>query len=90
MRMRITTGMAMNTYRYNLQKSTQNRDDSMNKVLSHRKFNSFAEDPASAIQAWRIRRSMVNTACYSKNNQDTLTRFDIAYEIGRASCRERV
>lgn len=79
MRMRITTGMSMNTYRYNLQKSTQNKTDSMNKVLSHRKFDSFAEDPASAIQAWRVRRSMVNTACYAKNNQDTLTRFDIAY-----------
>lgn len=88
MRMRITTGMAMNTYRYNLQKSTQNRDDSMNKVLSHRKFNSFAEDPASAIQAWRIRRSMVNTACYAKNNQDTLTRFDIAYATMAAVTHE--
>ena len=80
MRMRITTGMAMNTYRYNLQKSTQNRDDSMNKMLSHRKFDSFAEDPSSAIQAWRVRRSMVNTACYAKNNKDTLTRFDIAHD----------
>lgn len=79
MRMRITTGMAMNTYRYNLQNSTANMTDSRNKVLTHRKFDSFAEDPASAIQAWRVRRSMVNTACYAKNNKDTLTRFDIAY-----------
>lgn len=69
MRMRITTGMAMNTYRYNLQNSTANMTDSRNKVLTHRKFDSFAEDPASAIQAWRVRRSMVNTACYAKNNR---------------------
>lgn len=80
MRMRITTGMAMNTYRYNLQNSTYNLTDSRNKVLSHRKFDSFAEDPSSAIQAWRVRRSMVNTACYAKNNKDTLTRFDIAHD----------
>ena len=80
MRMRITTGMAMNTYRYNLQKSTQNRDDSMNKVLSHRKFNSFAEDPTSAIQAWRIRRSFVSTNSYLKNTKDTLSRFKIAHD----------
>lgn len=79
MGMRITTGMSMNTYRYNLQNSTKNRTDSMNKVLSHRKFDSFAEDPSSAIQAWRVRRSMVNTNSYSKNNTDTLTRFDIAW-----------
>ena len=80
MRMRITTGMAMNTYRYNLQNSTYNLTDSRNKVLSHRKFDSFAEDPSSAIQAWRVRRAMVNTNCYAKNNKDTLSRFQIAHD----------
>lgn len=79
MRMRITTGMAMNTYRYNLQNSTSNLTSSRNKLLNHRKFESFAEDPSSAVQAWRVRRAMVNNACYAKNNTDTLTRFDIAY-----------
>lgn len=80
MRMRITTNMAMNTYRYNLQNSTYNLTDSRNKVLSHRKFDSFEEDPSSAIQAWRVRRAMVNTNCYAKNNQDTLSRFKIAHD----------
>ena len=75
MRMRITTGMSMNTYRYNLQTVTANRTNSMNKVLSHRKFDSFAEDPASAIQAWRVRRSFVSTSCYLKNTKDTQSRF---------------
>lgn len=79
MGMRITTGMAMNTYRYNLQKSTANRDNSMNKVLTHRKFNSFAEDPSSAIQAWRVRRAMMSTESYQKNNTDTYTRMNIAW-----------
>ena len=80
MRMRITTGMSMNTYRYNLQTVTANRTNSMNKLLSHRKFDSFAEDPASAIQAWRVRRSFVSTSCYLKNTKDTQSRFKIAHD----------
>ena len=58
MGMRITTSMMMNTYRYNLQGSTSNLSDARNKVLSHRKFDSYAEDPSAATQAWRIRRAM--------------------------------
>lgn len=79
MGMRITTGMAMNTYRYNLQNSTANMTNSRNKVLSHRKFDSFAEDPSSAIQAWRVRRAMMSTNSYQKNNSDTYTRINIAW-----------
>ena len=71
MGMRITTGMAMNTYRYNLQNSTRNMSDSRNSVLTQRKFDSFSDDPSSAIQAWRVRRAMTDTGCYQKNNADT-------------------
>ena len=57
MGMRITTGMAMNTYRYNLQLSTSNLNNAQNTVLTHRKFNSFSDDPSSAIQARRTRHA---------------------------------
>lgn len=79
MGMRITTGMAMNTYRYNLQNSTRNMSDSRNSVLTQRKFDSFSDDPSSAIQAWRVRRAMTDTGCYQKNNADTYTRMNIAW-----------
>lgn len=79
MGMRITTGMAMNTYRYNLQNSTKNVSDSRNTVLTHRKFDSFSDDPSSAIQAWRVRRAMTDTGSYQKNNSDTYTRINIAW-----------
>lgn len=79
MGMRITTGMAMNTYRYNLQNSTSNLNSSRNKVLTQRKFDSFSEDPSSAIQAWRVRRAMTDTSSYQKNNSDTYTRINIAW-----------
>ena len=64
MGMRITTGMAMNTYRYNLQLSTSNLNNAQNTVLTHRKFNSFSDDPSSAIQAWRVRRAMTDVGSY--------------------------
>ena len=80
MGMRITTGMAMNTYRYNLQLSTGNMTNSRNKVLTKRQFDSFAENPSGAIQAWRVRRAMVNNNSYLNNNSDTYSRFRIAWE----------
>ena len=79
MGMRVTTGMSMNLYRYNLQNSTSNLANSQNTVLSHRKFNTFAENPSSATQAWRVRRAITNTGSYLKNTTDTYTRFNIAW-----------
>ena len=79
MGMRITTSMMMNTYRYNLQGSTSNLSDARNKVLSQRKFDSYAEDPAAATQAWRIRRAMASNYDYQANNSDTYSRFNIAW-----------
>lgn len=79
MNFRITTNMMMNTYRYNLQNATRTRDLSSTKVQTRRNFNSFAEDPAAATHAWRIRRSITETGTHYDNNNDTLARFRIAY-----------
>ena len=58
---RITTNMMMNTYRYNLMNSTQKRADSSDKVLTQRNFNSYAEDPAAAAQAYASNVTAFNT-----------------------------
>lgn len=79
MGMRVTTNMAMNLYRYNLGNSTVKMNDAMNKVMSHRKFDSFAEDPTSAVQAWRVRRAMVDNNSYQNNNSDVKSRFNVAF-----------
>lgn len=79
MGMRITTNMMMSTYRYNLMNSTNSVANSQNKMMTHRNFNSYAEDPAAATHAWRIRRSITETSTYYDNNSDTLARFRIAY-----------
>lgn len=85
MGMRVTTGMSMNLYRYNLQNSTANVNNSRNTVLTHRKFSSYGEAPAAATQAWRVRRAMYQTDIYTANNNDTYTRFNIAWAtLGQA------
>ncbi len=77
--MRITTGMAMNTYRHNMQNSTYNVNNSRNRVLTGRRFDSFAADPTSAAQAWKIRRAMVDNSNYQSNNSNTYSRFNIGW-----------
>ena len=79
MAMRVTTNMAMNLYRYNLGNSNYKMNNSMNKVSTQRRFDSFVEDPTSAVQAWRIRRAMVDNANYQDNNKDTVNRFNVAF-----------
>lgn len=79
MSFRVTTGMMMNTYRYNLQGSVKNMDDSRNKVLTHRKFNSYDEDPAAATHAWRLRRAYSKNDSYLVNNSDVKARINIAW-----------
>ena len=79
MNFRITTNMMMNTYRYNLQNATRTRDLSSTKVQTRRNFNSFAEDPAAATHAWRLRRSYSKNVDYQNSNTEAYTRFQIAY-----------
>lgn len=54
---RATTGGVMKTYRSNLMNSFINMNASRNTVLTQRTFNSFAEDPAAAARAFRLRKS---------------------------------
>lgn len=67
---RITTNMMMNTYRFNLMNNTNKLSDARDKVLTGRNFNSYAEDPASAAQAFRLRREWWQTN-NQMNNTDT-------------------
>ena len=44
-------------------------------MLTHRNFNSFYEDPASATQAFRLRTAYYQTSSQLANNDDTYKRF---------------
>lgn len=76
---RITTNMMMNTYRYNLMNSTNTLSDSVNKVQTKRNFNSYAEDPASASQAFRLRRQWCQTSSQLDNTDTTYNKFHTAW-----------
>ena len=54
---RATTGGVMRSYRSNLMNSFINMNNGRNTVLTQRTFNSFAEDPAAAAKAFRLRKS---------------------------------
>ena len=76
---RITTNMMMSTYRYNLMNSTNTLSGSMDKVQTQRNFNSYAEDPASASQAFRLRRQWCQTNSQLDNTDTTYNKFHTAW-----------
>lgn len=76
---RITTNMMMNTYRYNLMNSTNTLSDSVDKVQTKRNFNSYAEDPAAASQAFRLRRQWCQTSSQLDNTDATYSKFHTAW-----------
>ena len=57
-----------NTDRYALQCANKTMDGSRKKGLTHRKFNSNAEDPAAATHPWRLRRAFPKKDIYLVNN----------------------
>jgi len=77
--MRVTTTMAMNTYRYNLQNSMIKTTDSRDKVMTQRNFNSYAEDPVGATQAFKLRRSYYSTSDQIANSKALVGRYESAW-----------
>ena len=76
---RITTNMMMGTYRYNLMKSTNKLSGSSDKVMTHRNFGSYAEDPTAATQAFRLRRDYRKTASQLSNTDSVYNKFHTAW-----------
>ena len=70
---RMTTVGTLKNYRYNLNQSNYTMAKSMNKVITRRNFNSYAEDPAMATRCFQLRRSFQRTSSQLTVN-----------EIGRA------
>jgi len=63
---RATTIGVLKNYRYGLNNSFTKQNDARTTVLTHRNFNSFAEDPAAAARSFQLRRSrMVAQSQYS-------------------------
>ena len=75
---RATTGGVMKTYRSNLMGSFINMNHNRNTVLSQRLFNSFAEDPAAAAKAFRLRKSRMTVESQYEICNDTMKKYESA------------
>lgn len=76
---RATTGGVLKSYRANLMNSFIGMNKSRDTVLSQRIFNSFAEDPAAAAKAFRLRKSRMTVDSQHSICSDTLKKYQTAY-----------
>lgn len=76
---RSTTNGTLAAYRYNLQRSTHTLNKSRETVLSQRKFNSFAEDPAAAARSFQLRRSYLRTESQHAVGESVSKKYDVAW-----------
>lgn len=76
---RATTGGVLKSYRANLMNSFIGMNKSRDTVLSQRIFNSFAEDPAAAAKAFRLRKSRMTVDSQHSICSDTLKKYQTAF-----------
>ncbi len=66
-------------YRGNLNKNGIRLNDTMINVQTQRKFNTYAEDPAAASNAWRMRRSYWRTNDQIDNTNHIISKYESAW-----------
>ena len=77
---RITTNGIMMSYKSNLMHSYNNLAGVTEKVTTHRQFNSYAESPSKASQAFQLRRSRWNVENQLANNKQVTHKFQQAWD----------
>lgn len=83
---RITTNGTMRSYRSNLETSRGKLNKAMERVMTHRRFSSYAEDPASASKAFQLRRSIWRAQDQISNVQYQLSYNQTAFAAVDAIC----
>lgn len=76
---RSTTVGTLKSYRTNLNKSFLKQNQARDTVLSQRNFNSCAEDPAAAAQAFQLRRSRMNVESQYDVADSTYRKYQSAW-----------
>ena len=76
---RITTNGMLRNYQSNLYKNTKKVYDTMEKVQTGRKFNSYAENPVAASTAFRFRRSYWNAGNQIDNSNYVISKFSTGW-----------
>ena len=77
---RITTNGMMMSYKSNLMCSYNNLAGVTEKVTTHRQFNSYAENPSKASQAFQLRRTRWNVENQLSNNKQVRHKFQQAWD----------
>lgn len=77
---RVTTNGTLRNYRSSLTRSANALSTSRDKVLTQRNFNSYAEDPAAATQAFKLRRAFSRTNDQLTSTQTLTKKYSSAYD----------
>lgn len=78
---RVTTNGTLRGYKSSLTRSSLTLNSSRDKVLSQSNYNSYAEDPAAATQAFRLRRSFSRTNTQLDSVQSLSKKFSSACDV---------
>lgn len=81
---RITTNGLFRNYRSNLYKNNNTLSKAMTTVQTERNFNTYAEDPAAASKAWRLRRSFWRTNDQIDNSNYLISKYESASQAMHA------
>ena len=76
---RATTGGVLRSYRTNLMNSFIRDNKARETVLTQRVFNSYAEDPASAAKAFRLRKARMQASSQLDVCKDSFYKYQGAY-----------
>lgn len=75
---RVTTNGTLRSYKSSLMRSSNTLNSARNKVLTQSNYTSYAEDPASATQAFKLRRSYSRTNAQLESTQTLNSKFSAA------------
>lgn len=78
---RVTTNGTLRNYRSSLMRSSKGLNSARDTVLSQRNFNSYAEDPAAATQAFKLRRAFSRTSDQITNNTAVTKKYQSAWNV---------
>lgn len=76
---RATTGGVLRGYRRNLMSSFIGLNKARDTVLTQRTFNSYAEDPAAAAKAFKLRKARMGVETHYDICDDTFHKYQVAY-----------
>ena len=77
--MRVTTNGTLLNYKSDLMRASNTLSQTRNRVLTGRQFNRYAEDPAAATMAFKLRRQFSTANDQLTNIQNLKNKFDSAW-----------